>query len=245
MSSVDAVNCTYTDPDKVAELMDFPDPNDPNATLRFTDESHPTWSAVERMIRSNEDIIDRRLKKSWRVNRVKNHICDIPNWQHDESHTFFRPDYYTYGGNIVQLHRDVLEWDPTKGDKLEIRVFPNNWHDISNSVTDGGMMVNTFSFDYEDGRLIIRDPFFTMKGMGLRISYRYGSSEEVPAAIERLCTLMTASQILTQSFWMVKVGLGGDISGIKEQIIRTWTDEMNQIWSSFQRSGSVYSLISR
>lgn len=238
-------DCTYTDPDIVADMMDFPDPHDPTATMRFTNESHPSYNAIVRMIRSNEDIIDRRLKRSWRVNYVKDHVCDIPVWQHDESHTFFRPDYYKYGGNVVQLNRDILPWDPTEGDKLEIRQFPNHWVDISTMETNGGIMANTFSFDYDGGKLILRSPFFTMKGLGLRISYRYGSTDPVPDAITRLCTLMTASQLLTQSFWIVKVGMGGDISGIKEQMLREWKEEMNTIWSSFQRSGSVYSLISR
>ena len=73
-----------------------------------SDTTVPSYDQVCRMIRSNEDIIDRRLMRSWRVNHVRDEIRTINTYQHDLN--AWRGAYYRRGGNYVQLHRDVLPW---------------------------------------------------------------------------------------------------------------------------------------
>lgn len=245
---------TYCTPDDVAETLDLPNPNDPYGIFYFDDTSHPSRDRVVKMIKSNEDIIDRRIRKSWRVNRVKDKIFSINNYWGDING--WRREYYQQGGEYVQLRKNVLEWDPSQGDKMEYRLRSLEWIDISNnkikegedagrsySVLNIGQPTARFWFDYDYGKLYIRTFLFQSRANSIRISYRYGSDEEVPAAINRLCCLMTASQIINMQVFNTKVGAGGSISGVKDELLRGWQEEMNQIWTSYQRIGSVHSLL--
>ena len=196
------------------------------------------------MIRSNEDIIDRRTRRSWRENQESNKIFTISSYWRDLNG--WRSEYYAEGGDFVQLRKDVRQWDTTKGDRLEVRTRMNQWTDISMSPygePDKDNISWNVWFDYPLGKLYIKTRFFQQRYNALRITYRYGSEEEVPAAISRLCCLMTASQVINMQVFNIKVGMGGDISGVKDATLRMWQDEMNQIWSSFQRSGSVHSML--
>ena len=255
--SNDDLTTTYCTPEDVAETMDLPDPNDPIGSFMFSDMSHPSYDRVCKMIRSNEDMIDRRLRRSWRVNYVRNYNCDINSYQWDEDG--YRGAYYLQGGDYVQLRKDMLPWDPSKGDKLEVRNAQNLWCDVTNySVEDlkgesqppagDGWKV---WFDYNMGKMYIRTRWFQNKYNGLRISYRYGKDvtdpespnyDELPPSINRLCCLLTASQVLNMNAFYIKLGSGGDISGIRDSILYNWQEEMNSLWSMWQRSGSVHSL---
>lgn len=240
---------TYCTPEDVAETLDLPDPNDSMGYLTFNDMSHPSIRQVERMILSNENIIDRRLRRSWKENQVKDHLTTINTYWRDING--WRSDYYAEGGDFIQLKKDIRTWDPTKGDKLEVRTRLNQWLDITNTVIDGngeggtdqdGVAWNVW-FDYPMGKLYIKTRFFQQRYNALRITYRYGSDEDVPASINRLCCLLTASQVLNMQFFNIKVGMGGDITGVKDAALRTWQEEMNSIWTSWQRSGSVHSML--
>ena len=242
--------CHYCDPEMVADTLDLPDPINPNDVYKFSNISHPSYNEVCRLIASNEDKIDRRLKRSWRPHRIVNQMLDIPRYQHDENS--WRSDYYLYNGYTIPLMRDILPWDPEKGDKLEIRTYSGVWHDISHLYSDLGMRSNSFSFDYNGGRLILRTFWRQPRYNAVRITYRYGGgedsetgAEEVPYAIQRLCCLMTAIQILNSQFWVIKVGAGGDIGAVRNSMIRLWQDEINEIISSYQRPGRVISMLTR
>lgn len=92
-------------------------------------------------------------------------------------------------------------------------------------------------------KLYVWTRLYQTRANSLRISYRYGSTEAVPAAINRLCCLLTATQILNMQFYNIKVGAGGDIDSVRGSMLNGWQNEMNSIWSSYQRSGSVHSLL--
>ena len=234
----------YCDPEMVAETLDLPDPINPDDVYKFSNVSHPTYNQVCRMIAKNEDEIDRRLKRSWRAHRVVNQVLDIPRYQHDENS--WRSDYYLYNGYTIPLQRDVLPWDPEKGDKLEVRSYSGKWQDVSNLYSDVGMNSNSFSFDYNGGRLFLRTFWRQPRYNAVRITYRFGGdTEDLPAAIQRLCCLMTAIQILNSQFWVIKVGAGGDIGAVRNSMIRLWQDEINEIYSSYQRPGRVFSMLTR
>lgn len=237
---------TYCTPEEVADTLDLPDPNDVFGAFSFSDVSHPSVNQVARMIRSNEDVIDRRLRRSWRENQVKDHVETIRTYWHDLNG--WRSDYYSEGGDYIQLKKDMRPWDPTKGDRLEVRTRLNQWTDITYSPIGGenpdddNTSWNVW-FDYPMGKLYIKTRFFQQRYNALRITYRYGSEEEPPAAITRLCCLLTASQVLNMQFFNIKVGAGGDINGVKDATLRAWQDEINSIYTSYQRSGSVHSML--
>ena len=101
---------------------------------------------------------------------------------------------------------------------------------------------NIFWFDERGGRLFIRLRYLQPRFNALCISYRYGSEEPPPAGVKRLCNLIVASQVLNMDFYSVKVGMGGDISGFRDQALTRWGDEINRLYSSYQRSCSVHSM---
>ena len=241
---------TYCTVEDVAETLDLPDPIDPNKTLMFSNISHPTYARVEKMILAAEDEIDRRTRRSWRVNYVKDQkIRDIPNYQWDENG--WREAYYQNGGYVVQLHKDILPWDPEKGDKIEIRNYSVQWRDISNEYAEDnpGRGIERFWFDYARGRLFLKIRPFQPKFNALRISYRWGAEPDddgdtgMPMAINRLATLIVASNIITMDMHSIKVGIGGDISGLRDQLLSRWKDECDRIYSEYQRSGAVFSML--
>ena len=107
---------TYATPDSVADTLGLSDPNDPMSLLKFSDSSNPTYDYVEELIRAAEDEIDRRTRRTWRENRVKDYITTIMGYQWDEN--AYRSGYMQSGGYVIQLRKDILPWDPTKGDRL-------------------------------------------------------------------------------------------------------------------------------
>lgn len=246
----DPLETRYSTPEEVAEALGLPPEygGDNYGFMRFSETTVPTYDYVCRLIRSNEDVIDRRLRRSWRIHRVKDKVCTINTYWHDAN--AWRVEYYQRGGNYIQLRKDVLPWDPQQGDKLEIRVRGNAWRDITFAPNDThGTQYDpdsrsriSFWFDYESGRLFLRTGVFQIPYNSVRISYRYGSDEDPPEAIRRLCSLMTASQVINMQTFAIKVGSGGDISGVKQDLLRMWQEEMNQIWITYQRSGSVHSV---
>ena len=334
--SARAVATTYCTPEDVANTLDLPDPNDAMGKLKFTDLTHPNYDYVCEMIASNEDIIDRRVRRSWRENIVRDKLNSIQTYWHDINSR--RAEYYMQGGDYVQLRKNMREWNPFpvqvyardgsgnvltqeastrdgkpiyvpeitggtgsgefswgpgfnedgtrmydndgvpvfvnteemiggtptenyvramtpiveqtlyEGDSLMLRsTIHNMWRNASyvplGDDYKGKLSFNIW-FDYPFGKLYIRTPAYNQyKANSLKITYRYGSEEPVPAAIKRLCCLMTASQILSMQYFNVKIGVGGDLSNTRNDTLSRWKEEMGEIMSSFQRSGSVHSML--
>lgn len=246
---------TYCSVEDVAETLDLPDPIDPHKMLMFSNISHPTYSRVEKMILQAEDEIDRRTRRSWRVNYAKQELKDIPTYQWDENG--WREAYYQNGGLVIQLNeKDVLPWDPSKGDKLEVRNKSLMWRDVSDQVINddnpGHFMtaIDRFWFDYHRGRVFLLVRPYNAKFNAVRIKYRYGADPDdeengdpVPMGINRLATLIVASNIIIQDIHSIKVGMGGDVSGLRDQLLSRWENEINRLYSSYQRSGTVHSLL--
>ena len=263
MSYSTVLEPTYCTPDDVAEVMDLPDHTDPTGMLTFTNESHPSYERVQKMILAAEDEVDRRTRRTWRTNYVFDQQRTISGYWHDING--WRSDYYAEGGDFVQLRKNVKEWNPHPvyaeghkddpdyiiypGDKLEIRLRNNEWRDISDCVGKdmvfddvNNPQINAY-FDYPYGKLYLRTRYFQQKYNALRITYRYGSDEPVPMGINRLTSLIVASQVINMSVFNIKVGLGSDIAGINDQLLANWNDEIGRLYSSFQRTGSVHSML--
>lgn len=245
MSYTESEGPTYCTVGDVEETLGLSDPNNPLDIFRFSDVSVPTYDRVEKFIMMAEDEIDRRTRRTWRVNHVKDYITSIQGYWHDINGV--RMDYFQQGGDYIQLRKDVLPWDPEQGDRIEIRNRGNQWRDLSDINIDGAPpgpdgRVN-YWFDYHQGKMYLRTRLFQVKPNSVRISYRYGSTEPVPLGINRLCSLLVASKIITMGIYDVKLGMGGDISGVKDSLLRAWNAEIGDLYSSFQRSGTVHSLL--
>lgn len=113
----DVPSPTYATPDTVASTLGLSDPSDPMSLLKFSDESNPTYEFVSDLIMAAEDEIDLRTRRSWRENRVKDYIVSVSGYQADEN-SVGRPWYYASGGYEITLRKNLLPWDPTKGDRL-------------------------------------------------------------------------------------------------------------------------------
>ncbi len=246
---------TYCSAMDVAETLDLPDPvsgSDAYGMMTFSDASHPSIKQVNRMIMANEDIIDRRLRRSWKENRVTNQVLTLNSYWHDQNG--WRSNYYSQGGNMLQLRGPIREWNPEQGDKLEMRRRMNTWQDMTDNEYERleasdenepvGIGMPMFWFDYQAGRVFIRTRFFQQGANSIRISYRYGEPiDDIPEAVRRLCCLMTSSQVINMQAFNIKVGAGGDIAGVKDGLLRMWQEEMNVIWSSYLKIGKVHSLL--
>ena len=241
---------TYTTPELVAETMGLPDPADEYGFYHFSDTTVPRYDMVKRMIVSTEGEIDRRLNRSWRENRVVDKVCSINTYQWDENAG--RVGYGLRGGNYIKVRKDIRPWDPQKGDRLYIRVRDNQWRDVTLKEMDGDIgdsSVDTeaphaaFWVDSTNGRIFLRTSMFQTPYNAAKITYRYGSEEPVPEEIRRLASLMVADKVITMGIFNIKVGTGGDISGIKQELHNMWTEEIGSIMSGWQRCGSVHSLL--
>ncbi len=241
MTYTDSIEPRYCTVEDVEETLSLPSRTDPMGIFRFTDVSNPSYDRVCKLIIGAENVIDGRARKSWRTNRVVNHVTSIKTYWHDLSG--MRIGYATHGGDYVQLRKDVLPWDPEKGDKLEVRFYGmNNWSDITESggKDQGGM----FWFDYHMGKMYMRTRLYQPKIDAVRITYRWGTEdEEIPWDVNRLACLHVASQIINGGIYDIKVGMGGDIAGIKDSLLRNWQAEMGEIYSRIQCSGAVHSML--
>lgn len=234
---------TYCTLEDIEDVLDLPDPQDPGETLRFSDMSHPKAATVIKYVKSNEEQIDRMLHTSWREVRVKDRVKNLDRYEADE--LTFRATQMARGGASVMLQRDLRDWDPSKGDKLEFRRrYTNEWVDASyladsEDDEEGRKLV---WFDNHAGIMYVRSRLITPRFNSIRISYRYGRDEPVPEAVRRMCVLMTCIQILRSQPFYVKVGQGGDISQIRRELIDGWQSEINDIRSAYQRTCSVVGL---
>ena len=114
--------------------------------------------------------------------------------------------------------------------------------DVDLTPGDAGMG-NLFWFDREEGTMHLRYRYLQPKKDSVCISYRYGSDAPIPAGIKRLCNLIVATDVLTMDFYSVKVGMGGDISGLRDQALSRWDKEIGRLYSTYQRPGVPRSLL--
>ena len=101
---------TYCTPEEVAATLDLPDIHDSVEGLAFSDQSHPTYDQVCKMICSAEDEIDLRTRRTWRENYVENQQLSIQDYWGDING--WRSEFYIRGGHYIQLRKNVRPWNP-------------------------------------------------------------------------------------------------------------------------------------
>lgn len=150
------------------------------------------------------------------------------------------------GDDLVHPMSPVVAKVLYEGDRLLIRGRMNQWFDISDIVTsDGGPNENAWEsawIDRAHGKLYIRNRLMQAKANSVRIRYRYGQDpDKMPMAINRMCCILVAEQIITGDIYNVKVGAGGEMAGVKEQLLRRWDAEIANTISIYRRSSPVRS----
>lgn len=178
------------------EVIDFLGVRNNDGTQLVLDEaSIPSYDAVADLIVQGENAIEQETRTAWTERRTVNEIRNTastswtnspfnglfqPSSQYSPTTTFFR-------GVFCQLiHKDIKDIDASKGDKLEIRWYGDNWVDI----TSGG----SFWMDNPKGVVYIRQWFF-QRDASVRATYRYGR-DEVPADMKLAAILFASKRIL-------------------------------------------------
>lgn len=232
--------CEPIDVMRAIRIVDYYSPN--QDILEPSDVSLPSYDELIFRICAKQDEIDRYTKRTWRENRVKDRLYTINEYWQDNNSS--RARYYMEGGYFIQLNKDILPFDTSKGDKVEIRTVSNEFVDISDSVemTDNEPL-KTFWFDYPAGKMYIRSTFLQPKHNAIRITYRHGRPSEVPASISRCCALMVALTILNEDFYLTRLGSGGDLGSSKADMRRNMESEINNILMMYRRMGAVYSML--
>lgn len=251
------IACSYCTPEDVMKAIRMIDLYDVNmGILQPSDSSLPDYDELCQRITVAEKFIDRYTGQSWKENRIVRQLCDVNTYWHDEN--AMRSEYWQQGGYFIPLHKDIIEFDPLKGDKLECRTRGNQWIDVSNCFIDGlernhGIEEGTgpykaqyvaedrFWFDYAGGMLYLRLGFLQPTQNAIRITYRWGAVDEVPPDIKRATALKVGLTLLNEELYLSKIGQGGDIGSSKNDMRKGMQDEINEILYANRSFTSVYS----
>ncbi len=159
---------------------------------------------IEDYIEGAEQDMDDQCNRSWRLQASYKNADDY------EYLDFLNRDYYGsnyrgYGGygsrTIVKdlKYDEVMELDTEKGDVLELLTGTNEWTDllvtgtasISPQDTDGDYFLQN-----KEGKLYLIQNFPIFGYDVIRLKYRYGGNETVPASIREATGMIAAGRIL-------------------------------------------------
>lgn len=199
--------------------------------MDFDGNSKPSKKGVEKIIRRKTEYIDYVTKHSWLPEGRQ--YTEINNLNYNYT--------YTRGMPIFLKHRNILDYDPTKGDKIEA------W-----SGTAWLETANNFNFVNERGTLYLKGFLYSIARMErIRVTYRYGGENEtftdaegnkttIPPDIEDACVLLTAVDILSTDFTYSTIPYGGEGQIDKSAIMRMWTTQAMDIIDKHKDMLTVY-----
>ena len=190
---------TYCTVEDVSDFMRVP----------ISSTTTPTKAQVEKVINRKEEILDRRIGHTFGRNKtITNEIHDLPL-------------LYTFGwGTPIYLqHRNIRDLSNAAGDKIEV------WKGESNEYDDILTDSQWYQFDPVYGRLYLRGFIFSiMRKNRIRVTYRFGDAT-VPEDIEDACIKLVAIDLLTTSFRMDRLPVGGSTLTWGE-IIEQWKEDI-------------------
>ena len=190
---------TYCTVEDVSDFMRVP----------ISSTTTPTKAQVEKVINRKEEILDRRIGHTFGRNKtITNEIHDLPL-------------LYTFGwGTPIYLqHRNIRDLSNVAGDKIEV------WKGESNEYDDILTDSQWYQFDPVYGRLYLRGFIFSiMRKNRIRVTYRFGDAT-VPEDIEDACIKLVAIDLLTTSFRMDRLPVGGSTLTWGE-IIEQWKEDI-------------------
>lgn len=147
------------------------------------DAANLTSAYLDDMILEWSSYIDRETGHAWRENTVENEYRELQN------------NYDWWTGRPIPLEkRAVRQFDPQKGDKLELW----NGSEYDDWVADDGKTQGRngdYWIDSDAGTLYIYRRYSYARSMNLRITYRYGE-EQVPRQIQMACAKLVASDLI-------------------------------------------------
>jgi len=190
---------TYCTVEDVSDFMRVP----------ISSTTTPTKAQVEKVINRKEEILDRRIGHTFGRNKtITNEIHDLPL-------------LYTFGwGTPIYLqHRNIRDLSNAAGDKIEV------WKGESNEYDDILTDSQWYQFDPVYGRLYLRGFIFSiMRKNRIRVTYRFGDAT-VPEDVEDACVKLVAIDLLTTSFRMDRLPVGGSTLTWGE-IIEQWKEDI-------------------
>jgi hypothetical protein len=198
------------------------------------DQSFPTREWLQERILEASDYLDSATQDTWGVIQHKDYIMDRGDlWWLTNTYRFNVP--WQRGGWQTQLINPILPWDPSKGDKLEIRVDKNNWVDITDQIE------KSFWFDYEGGS------FFWMQATisdynKFRITYRYGRDCAPPNDLKSACIKYVGIEIMQTDWYRSKLAGGGELSS-KSETKKEWKEYIDRTIVKYFNCGTAQSLL--
>lgn len=226
-------NTAYATPDDVANILGYLDPITMEPK-KFDNTTYPTYDWVERRLLIASDEFDARTHDTWRINQVMNHIFNRGSLWQLTNMAFYGAPYFK-GGWASPLLGPIQKWDPSKGDKLEYRPYADTWTDITDDVD------KSFWFDYEGGAFFTNLSAIPIEN-SFRITYRYGRDEEPPYDIQDAVCKHVAIYIMQSDWYRTKIAGGGDLQS-KNETIRQWREDINQIIYAHMNAGEAYSIL--
>ena len=197
---------TYCTAGDVADFLRIP----------ITATTTPNTAQVEKIIKRKEDELDRRMGHAWRSKKKTRELHDLPL-------------LYTFGWGtpLFLQHRNLYDFDAAEGDKIEIwSGSSSNWEDILGSG-------QWYDANYERGIVHLRGFIFSiLRKNRVRVSYRYGGEKfagdtTIPNDIEDICVKLTAIDLLTTSFRMDRLPVGGNSMSWGD-MIKAWKEDIEQ-----------------
>ena len=190
---------TYCTVEDVADFMRVP----------ITSTTTPNKAQVEKIINRKEEVLDRRIGHTFGRNKtITNEIHDLPL-------------LYTFGwGTPIYLqHRNIRDLSNAAGDKIEV------WKGESNEYDDILTDSQWYQFDPVYGRLYLRGFIFSiMRKNRIRVTYRFGDAT-VPEDVEDACIKLVSIDLLTTSFRMDRLPVGGSAMTWND-IIAQWKEDI-------------------
>ena len=169
----------------------------------------PNKAQVEKLINRMEEVLDRRIGHTFGRNKtITNEIHDLPL-------------LYTFGwGTPIYLqHRNIRDLSNVAGDKIE--VWKGSGSEYDDILTDS----QWYQFDPVYGRLYLRGFIFSiMRKNRIRVTYRFGDAT-VPEDVEDACIKLVSIDLLTTSFRMDRLPVGGSAMTWND-IIAQWKEEI-------------------
>ena len=197
---------TYCSVEDVADYLRIP----------ITATTVPNTTQIEKIIKRKEDELDRRIGHAWRSKKVTG-----------ERHTLPLLYIFGWGTPLYLQHRHIYDFDTALGDKIEI------WEGAS--ATYENILGNSqwYDMDYEYGRLYLRGFIFSiLRKNRVRMTYRYGGERYagdtvIPLDIEDITIKLTAIDLLTTSFRMDRLPVGGNSMSWGD-MIKAWKEDIEQ-----------------